>query len=182
MGMDVGSRLPSCPTTYLDFTLFQSLVSIPLGTTLTDFSVVMGNADNGARVSIINSENPAPGRRRRWSYIFLGGAQPTANLASLVVAGEVNRVVVTQVDDCAVANHRVSAAIVLNGSVIPPNQPPTATAGGPDNGSEGSPLTITGKAIRMRATTSRRCGRPRLAWPTRVRPVRSPMRRGSARP
>jgi len=116
IGMSVGSRLPDC-WNHLDFTLFQSFVSIPANTTITQFSINMQGADDGARVSIINSRYPN-GLVISGSYIFLGPSQSTSNLAPYVTVGEVNRVIVTQVDDCAVGNNLGYAAISLNGSVV----------------------------------------------------------------
>lgn len=122
IGMVVGSRLPGCMT-QVDFTFFQTLVDIPLGTTLTTFTIAMSGMDDGARITVFNSANPGglvvPG-----SYVFLGGSG-TANLAPHVVAGETNRVVITQMDDCAVGNNLSSAAVNLNGTVIPPTPPDT---------------------------------------------------------
>jgi hypothetical protein len=56
----------------------------------------------------------------------------TANLASFVVAGEVNRVVVTQVDDCCVENNLDSAVVTLNGSTVQVNEPDNDDDGVPD--------------------------------------------------
>ena len=60
MNMPSGSRLGaySCRRA-LDFTFFQSFVSIPLNSTINEFKVEMGNADDGARVSIFNSAHPS---------------------------------------------------------------------------------------------------------------------------
>jgi hypothetical protein len=118
IGMAVGSILSGCWSN-LNFTYFQALVSIPENTIVTSFSVNMSGADDGARISLVNSQNsngvtPADG------FIYQGTQQATGNLASFVVAGEVNRVVITQVDDCAVGNNLNSAQILLNGTVVPP--------------------------------------------------------------
>ncbi|MHB1987399.1 MAG: MBG domain-containing protein [Acidimicrobiales bacterium] len=115
--MHVGSILSVCRYQE-NFTFFQSLVSIPAGTNVSEFSVSLNGADDGARVSIYNSTYPnglvVPG-----SYIALaGGAGATPNLSPYVVPGEVNRVVITQVDDCPVGNNLNSAQILLNGSVL----------------------------------------------------------------
>ncbi|GMU39195.1 MAG: hypothetical protein AMXMBFR23_00610 [Chloroflexota bacterium] len=122
IGMVVGSRLPGCMTN-VDFTLFQTFVDIPLGTTLTTFTVAMSGMDDGARITIFNSSYPSglvvPG-----SYVYLGGSG-TSNLAPYVVAGETNRVLITQMDDCAVGNNLQSAQVNLNGTVIPPTPPDT---------------------------------------------------------
>ncbi|MDP2328812.1 MAG: PxKF domain-containing protein [Dehalococcoidia bacterium] len=122
-----------------DFTFFQSLVSIPEGTTISQFSVNMSGADDGARVAIYNSANPG-GFTFAGSYIYLGGSQSTTDLSTAMVAGEVNRVVITQMDDCATGNNLQFAQISLNGTVVPPAPPlPTQTLsilGG--NGTPGS--------------------------------------------
>ncbi len=106
-----------------DYTFFQSFVSVPEGTSITQFSVNMSGADDGARVAIYNSVYPGgyvfPG-----SYIYLGGSQSTTDMSSAMVAGEVNRVVVTQMDNCAVGNNLDSAVISLNGTVIPSDSTP----------------------------------------------------------
>lgn len=140
IGMSQLSRLASFSCLgAADFIFYQSFVSIPAGTTITQFSVNMSGADDGARVAIYNSANPSgfvfPG-----SYIYLGGSQSTTDLSTAMVAGEVNRVVVTQMDDCYSGNNLQSAQIFLNGTVVPPAPPlPTQTLsilGG--NGTPGS--------------------------------------------
>ncbi|TAK79463.1 MAG: tandem-95 repeat protein [Dehalococcoidia bacterium] len=147
INMQRSSRLPGC-WSWADFTFFQSFVSIPANATVTDFRVVMGGADDGARVSIINSAYPGgfvfPG-----SYIFLGGAQSTTDLAPYVVKGEMNRVVITQVDDCAVGNNLGYAAIELNGTVVPvqPSADLSIVKSGPSSATVGGvigySLTVT---------------------------------------
>lgn len=115
--MSVASRLSGCWSN-LDFTFFQSLVAIPVENAPRDFKIVMNGADDGARVSIFNSKHPQ-GFVFDGSYIYLGGSQSTTDLSAYVVPGEVNRVIVTQVDDCAVQNNLNSAQIVLNGAAVP---------------------------------------------------------------
>jgi hypothetical protein len=118
IGMAVGSILPGC-WSGLNFTYFQALVSIPANTTVSQFSVNMNGADDGARISLVNSQYPN-GVTPSNGYIYQGTPQSTGDLHTYVVAGEVNRVVITQVDDCAVGNNLNSAQIFLNGIVIPP--------------------------------------------------------------
>jgi hypothetical protein len=118
IGMAVGSILPGC-WSGLNFSYFQALVSIPANTTISNFSVNMSGADDGARISLVNSQYPN-GVTPSAGYIYQLTQQSTGNLASDVVAGEVNRVIITQVDDCAVGNNLNSAQIFLNGRVIPP--------------------------------------------------------------
>jgi hypothetical protein len=118
IGMAVGSILPAC-WNQLNFTYFQALVSIPTGTDVTQFSVNMSGADDGARVSLVNSAYPG-GVTPPGGFIYQLTGQATGDLSAFVVAGEVNRVVITQVDDCATGNNLNSARVFLNGSVIPP--------------------------------------------------------------
>ena len=119
IGMGVGSILSDC-WNHLNFTFFQSLVSIPEGTTISSFSVNMSGADDGARISIVNSAHPS-GFTPSNGYIGQAQGQATGNLAPYVVAGEVNRVVITQVDDCAVGNNLNVAQVLLNGTVVTPD-------------------------------------------------------------
>ncbi len=127
IGFTPGSRLPpnQCLTS-LDFTFFQTLVSVPASTTNFTFSIAFSNMDDGSRVTIINSRYPLgvvdPG-----SYVFLGGTG-TANLGPYVVPGETNRVVITQMDDCYSGNNLGRAEVDLNGSFIPPNSRPAIGA------------------------------------------------------
>ena len=101
---------------YGDFTYFQTFVDIPLNFIINQFTIAFSGMDDGARVSIFNSTYPdgivVPG-----SYVFLGGSG-TSDLAPYVNAGEINRVVVTQVDDCCVQNNLYSAIVVLNGEIV----------------------------------------------------------------
>jgi hypothetical protein len=100
----------------VDYTYFQTVVGVPTGGTVDTFTVDFAGIDDGARITIFNSAYPAgivvPG-----SYVYLGGSG-TADLADYVTTGQ-NRVVVTQVDDCAVGNILSEASIVLNGTVVP---------------------------------------------------------------
>jgi hypothetical protein len=100
-----------------DFTYFQTFVNVPSNVLVTDFTISFSGIDDGVRVTIFNSDYPVgvvvPG-----SYVFLGGTG-TANLATLVKPGEVNRVVVTQTDDCCYHSYLSSAVVVLNGELVP---------------------------------------------------------------
>ena len=98
-----------------DFTYFQTSVDVPVGTTVTTFSIDFSGIDDGGRVTLFNSSNPAgiviPG-----SYVYLS-TSGTTNLASYVTEG-VNRVVVSQVDLCPTGNNLNSAVVNLNGESI----------------------------------------------------------------
>jgi hypothetical protein len=121
IGFSIPSRVCSAPITclaYGDFTYFQTLVDIPSDVIVTTFTIAFSGMDDGSRVTIFNSIYPAgfviPG-----SYVFLGGSG-TTDLESLVISGETNRVVITQVDDCCSENNLRVAEVVLNGEVVVP--------------------------------------------------------------
>ncbi|MGH3025264.1 MAG: hypothetical protein ACRDLR_02315, partial [Gaiellaceae bacterium] len=143
IGMAVHSILPGC-WSGLNFTYFQALVSIPANTDVTSFSVNMSGADDGARISLVNSQYPSGITPDPGGYIYQGTPQATGNLASYVVAGEVNRVIITQVDDCAVGNNLNSAQIYLNGGLIPvkPTDSPVVTPAPNANGWNDSDGTV----------------------------------------
>jgi hypothetical protein len=113
------SRVCSAPVAcnvFGDFTYFQTLVDVPANVAVTEFTIAFDGMDDGSRVTIFNSSYPGglvvPG-----SYVFLWGTG-TADLSPYVRSGQVNRVVVTQVDDCCSENNLRSAAVVLNGQVV----------------------------------------------------------------
>jgi len=119
IGFSIPSRVCNAPNAcfaYGDFTYFQTLVDIPASIIVTTFTIAFSGMDDGCRVTIFNSAYPAglvvPG-----SYVFLGGSG-TTNLRDYVVSGEINRVVVTQVDDCCSENNLQSAIVVLNGEPV----------------------------------------------------------------
>jgi hypothetical protein len=122
----------------LDFTYFQTFVTIPKNTSVSEFKVTFGQVDDGARAYVFNSAN-RNGAFIPGGDIVLWGSPVTANLSSLVVPGEVNRVVIVQFDDCPVGNNLVNAQVVVNGTVIPakgPAGPPVTDKdndGVPDN-------------------------------------------------
>ncbi len=124
IGFSIPSRVCSAPITcysYGDFTYFQTLVDVPANVVVTTFTIAFSGMDDGSRVTIFNSTYPGglvvPG-----SYVFLGGSG-TTSLHTYVVSGEINRVVITQVDDCCSANNLQSAVVVLNGDVVTPAAP-----------------------------------------------------------
>ncbi len=99
------------------FTYFQTLVNVPSNVVVTSFTITFSGIDDGVRTTIFNSAHPG-GAVVPGSYVFLGGTG-TANLAALVVSGEVNRVVVTHVDDCCIGSSLSTAGVVLNGEEVP---------------------------------------------------------------
>jgi len=99
-----------------DFTYFQTFVNVPSDVVVNLFTIAFNGIDDGVQVTIFNSNYPdggvVPG-----SYVFLGGSG-TADVTSLVKSGEINRVVVTQTDDCCYHSYLSSAQVVLNGDVV----------------------------------------------------------------
>lgn len=100
----------------VDYTYFQTFVNIPCGTSVNQFTIQFSGMDDGSRITIYNSANPN-GLVLNGSYVYLG-ATGTTDLSSYVISGEVNRVVVTQVDDCPVGNNLASAVVLLNGGAV----------------------------------------------------------------
>ncbi|MEX2402402.1 MAG: PKD domain-containing protein, partial [Rhodothermales bacterium] len=112
----------------VDFTYFQTFVDVPANVTVDAFAITFNGIDDGARISIYNSAYPS-GTVVAGSYVFLGGAG-TSDLADLIVSGEINRVVITQMDDCPTGNNLHEARVNLNGTVVQANQAPVAVAVG----------------------------------------------------
>ncbi|NVK53753.1 MAG: T9SS type A sorting domain-containing protein [Flavobacteriaceae bacterium] len=111
----VRSILTSC-LNQLDFTYFETYIDIPTGFIVNDLNVAFSAADDGARAYIFNSDHP--------NGAFIGqiklGQQPvTANYASLAKAGERNRLVIVQFDDCPSGNNLTGAQVKVNGEVAP---------------------------------------------------------------
>jgi len=115
IGFSERSILPSYCLRAADYTYFQTYVTVPEGTEITQFTIAFSGIDDGGRVSIFNTNYPN-GIIVAGSYVYLGGSG-TANLAAYVTTGE-NRVVVTQVDDCPVGNNLQVGNVVLNGVTI----------------------------------------------------------------
>lgn len=117
IGFSEGSQLPGGCLYYADFTYFQTFLSVPANTQLNEVTVEFNQADDGAQITIYNSLHPN-GVSPADAYIYLGGPAETTDISQYIAVGEVNRVVITQVDDCPSGNNLVYAAIVLNGEPI----------------------------------------------------------------
>ena len=123
----IPSRVCYAPITcrhYGDFTYFQTFVNIPSNVVMNQFTISFSGMDDGSRITIFNSDYPN-GLVITGSYVYLGGSG-TSNLVSYVKSGEINRVVITQVDDCCSQNNLRVARVNLNGQVIETNDPPVA--------------------------------------------------------
>ncbi|NVJ48628.1 MAG: thrombospondin type 3 repeat-containing protein, partial [Cytophagia bacterium] len=103
--------------TALDFTYFETFIDIPENFEITDLTVTFGAADDGARAYIFNSAHPEGAFR---GQIALGDNSAVINdYSDLAVAGELNRLVIVQFDDCATGNNLRDAQITVNGEEIP---------------------------------------------------------------
>lgn len=100
----------------LDFTYFETFINIPSGFIVNDLKVSFSAADDGARAYIFNSDHP---NGAYIGQIKLGQAPVTANYASLSKAGEPNRLVIVQFDDCPSGNNLTGAQVKVNGEVAP---------------------------------------------------------------
>ncbi len=124
IGMDVRSEIPgewtlNCQK-MVDYTYFQTFVSVPASTSVTEFKIKFDGMDDGARISVFNSEHPN-GTIVEGSYVKIGETG-TKDLQALMVEGR-NRVVITQVDNCAVNNRLKSAKVELNGETVEATAP-----------------------------------------------------------
>ncbi len=89
----------------VDYTYFQTYVNIPAGVEVTDFSINFSGIDEGARVSIFNSDRVDEANALvDDSYVFLDTKKqyPDGQMIDLTayLTNGLNRVVVTQVDNC----------------------------------------------------------------------------------
>jgi len=100
----------------LDFTYFETFINIPSGFIVNDLNVTFSAADDGARAYIFNSNHPGG---TFIGQIKLGQTPVTANYASLSKAGETNRLVIVQFDDCPTGNNLTGAQVKVNGEVAP---------------------------------------------------------------
>jgi hypothetical protein len=101
----------------VDFTYFQTIVTIPGNITVNDCVVAFDAADDGVRAYVFNSANPN-GAYVPNSEITEFRRSATANIASLLRSGEDNRIVLVQGDDCPVGNTLTNARISINGTTV----------------------------------------------------------------
>lgn len=100
----------------VDYTYFQTIVDVPEGVTPNTFTVDFAGMDDGSQISIQNSKHTtpivAPGGR-----VSASSAVKTASLAEYLVTG-LNRVVITQMDNCRIGNTLRQAKVTLNGTNV----------------------------------------------------------------
>ncbi len=103
----------------LDFLYFQTEVFVPANMNVDDFTISYDKADDGARIYFFNSKHPN-GHFNPAADLYLksGTKVDPVNLKSEVVAGEVNRVVIVQYDNCATGNNINGIRIKVNGTEI----------------------------------------------------------------
>ena len=117
------SSLP-CDFSQIQPTYFESVVTIPPGTKVTDFSVSYLKADDGARIYIFNSKNPKGAFDPKADLSYGQVNTGVVNLSRFVADGE-NRVVIAQYDDCGAAKPEFGNSvhgidIKVNGEVVTP--------------------------------------------------------------
>lgn len=119
------SRLTGCGTG-VDYTYFETTITVPPGVTPSTFTVDFVNIDDAAQISIFNSANQAGTPGSDATVLADSGGTQTGNLADKLVEGE-NRVVIVQMDNCNPGNTLQSATITLDGTEVPVEEdaPPT---------------------------------------------------------
>ena len=110
----VNSILSYC-LSQLDFTYFETFLNIPANFNISSLNVAFAAADDGARAYIFNSVHP---NGAFIGQISLGQNPISADYASLAVAGEINRLVIVQFDDCPSGNNLTGAKVNVNGQVV----------------------------------------------------------------
>jgi hypothetical protein len=101
---------------HVDFTYFQTIVSIPVNITVTNCTIAFDAADDGVRAYVFNAAHPT-GAYVPGSEITQYQTSATTNIASLLAAGD-NRIVLVQGDDCPVGNTLTNARISINGQTV----------------------------------------------------------------
>jgi len=120
IGLEMGSRLCQVPNTcrvFGDFTYYQTYVNVSAGAALNDIKLSFATVDDGLRVTIFNSDHPN-GITATEGYLFIRETLITGNLAAYFKAGEMNRLVITQVDDCCNLSGVAGAVLRINGEVV----------------------------------------------------------------
>jgi len=126
LGFQEPSRLPQTQCSlgpYVDTNWFQTFLFVPSSVAMNTV-VFQFDVDDGARVQVYNSlfPNGSPITTNppnvAGSYMYLNQNQISNNVASYMVSGEANRVVVTQIDDCIDQNGFDSALAIINGVII----------------------------------------------------------------
>jgi hypothetical protein len=104
-------------TASLDFTYFQSIVTVPPGATINTFEVSYDQVDDGARVWIFNDRHPNGTFLESADMIRRANSKATADMKSIAAPGD-NRVVIVQYDCAPVENNIRGIRVRLNGQEV----------------------------------------------------------------
>lgn len=106
----------------VDFTYFRAYVDIPSNASIQHLTVTIGQVDDGARMFIYNSRHDE-GVYHAESDAKLAGKNFTVDFSSSEFAkGEINTIMIVQMDDCAVGNVlKGGITIKADGTVIKPS-------------------------------------------------------------
>ncbi|MEO1409349.1 MAG: hypothetical protein AAFW73_05670 [Bacteroidota bacterium] len=88
----------------VDFTYFRAFLAVPEGATFDHLTVTIGAVDDGARMFIYNSVYP-DGHFDPSTDGRLGGKNFTVDFKDEIVPGEINTIMIVQMDDCAKQNN-----------------------------------------------------------------------------
>lgn len=108
----------------LDFTYFQTEVSIPQNMDIKEFKISYDKADDGARIYFFNSKHPNGHFNPASDLKFKQTSVGSVNLLDEVQKGEVNRIVIVQFDDCGTGNTLSGIHIKVDGQEIKESKEP----------------------------------------------------------
>ncbi|WP_027001303.1 hypothetical protein [Hugenholtzia roseola] len=113
-GGSTASVLNDCRKS-INFTYFETVIEVPKNVSVSQLMVTFEKVDDGARAYIFNSKYPNGTFKGQIKY---GDAPKTEDYKDFVVAGEKNRIVIVQFDDCATGNNLRGAKVVVNGQAL----------------------------------------------------------------
>jgi len=134
--------------TQVDYTFFQTVVTIPQGVEVKTFQIKFDEVDDAARVTIFNSKHP---HGKFYNEDDIIGKQQNLTLKrdfkDDVVVGE-NRVVITQYDIAPVLNNIKGVHVLVDGVEIPPALEPVVKRGPIRNATHGEVHISTPDGLR----------------------------------
>ncbi len=104
----------------VDYTYFQTFVSYPSNMQLTKFTIRLYGLDDGCRLTVFNSTYPN-GYAIPGTFVKLGDGGNKFSLLAYANPCELNRFVITHVDDCCGGVVLDTAFIDIAGQIIPSN-------------------------------------------------------------
>lgn len=138
-----------------DFTYFQTFFSLPPDIGTADIKLSLNLVNDGVRTTIFNSVYPT-GITVPWdSGYTTSGGYP--KISSLLKAGEINRIVVTHVDDCCRETYLKYGQLFVNYVPVP-----LAGAGSGGSVDDSNPCTVdscdqAGNAVHLPVGNGARC-------------------------